>query len=167
MGSLLKQTWSAWSSFISSLLSAMISSSSCAFLFPPIFFPLCFLFCGVGSQYIPWLRNLVCRLVIALTYPHCRETDEVSGKVVTEKSLSYMVMVPGKATHCHCCSLRTFSCLLCISFSCVLKSLSGSFSVFYRRLFHLVAVTFNCEYRDFLILTIVNSSLWSFFSTLF
>jgi len=33
-----------------------------------------------------------------------RETDEVSGKVVTEKSLSYMVMVPEKATHCHCCS---------------------------------------------------------------
>jgi hypothetical protein len=36
--------------------------------------------------------------VVALTYPHCRETDEVSGKFVTEKSLSYMVMVPEKVT---------------------------------------------------------------------
>ncbi len=56
---------------------------------------------------------------------------------------------------------------LCISFSCVLKSLSGNFSVIYRRIFHLVAVTFNCEYRDFLILTIVNSSVWSFSQLLF
>jgi hypothetical protein len=89
--------------FIFSLLSAMISSSSCAFLFSPIFLPLCFLFCGVGSHYVPWLRNLVCRLVVALTYPHRRKTDEVRGKVVREKSLPYMVMAPEKVTHRHCC----------------------------------------------------------------
>jgi hypothetical protein len=126
--------------------------------FSPIFFPLCFLFCGVGSQYVPWLRNLVCRLVVALTYPHCRKTDEVRGKVVTETSLLFIVLVLLFILYCF---------FPCISFSCLFKLLSGSFSVFYRRIFHLVAVTFNCEYRDFLLLTIVNSSLWSFFSTLF
>ncbi len=77
-------------------------------------------------------RNSGHTLVFTLAYTHRMELSYVSGDVMIERSLSYMLllMVPEQAKDCHCCSYYT-----CILFCFLILVLSLSmyyllFSVF-------------------------------------
>jgi hypothetical protein len=95
--------------FFPAILFSVFSLFWCVFLL--WVFSLCCYLSLASSMAVAWLslfqicsRNSVCRLAYTDLYPLWR-ADEVSGEVVIENSLSYMLLlIPEEVCDCHCCS---------------------------------------------------------------